>query len=52
MVLPDETQKAIHLKRWRLSEKTFMIYGITNRDERTSILFHAKKRRSAKFAKV
>jgi hypothetical protein len=35
-----------------LSEKTFMIYEITNRDERTLILFHAKKRRSAKFAKV
>ncbi|AHW62307.1 hypothetical protein FH5T_19330 [Draconibacterium orientale] len=39
-------------KKMGTFRKTFMIYGITNRDERTSILFHAKKRRSAKFAKV
>jgi hypothetical protein len=32
--------------------KTFMIPEITKRDERILILFHAKKRRSAKFAKV
>jgi methyltransferase-like protein len=28
-----------------------MIYGITNRDERTSILFHAKKKKKRKIRK-
>jgi len=37
---------------YRLSEKTLIIYGITNRNEGEPILFHAKNRRSAKFAKV